>query len=518
MTARLAALLALPLLAAHLAAQQACGTFVSTPVPEGPDWWEAEFHDVTTLPDGTAWASGEWKRMLSLSQIETFTLAMHWDGEAWTQVPTPSPSPYPGGTEAMLHAVGAVAPDDVWAAGEARGDAGGLSVGAWILVEHWDGSSWEVVPSPPPPGGVSINFSGTRVYDIVALAADDVWFGGLWGEPNAQASVTWRPLAMHWDGSDLQVHATPAPYEAFYGFHIVDMSAVAPDDIWAVCNRNVAGGHAQALVILHWDGDSWDLVDVDNAGGERVLYAVEAIASDDVWIFGEDHWPAGPQDVFALHFDGSGWTEITGAPPARGTFALGPDAIYAGAGYNIGHGIALFDGGQWTTVEPFAGLNVHAFDGERGPGCSGWIVGREMVGGKKPFAARLAGEPAPSPWSPLAGGIAGTNGLPGLHGEGPLLGGTTAQLTLGGALAGSPATLVLGLSELQLPFKGGVLVPAPDVLVSGLVTDASGNWAASFTWPSGVPTGLALTFQAWLPDPAAVAGLAASDGLRATQP
>ena len=80
------------------------------------------------------------------------------------------------------------------------------------------------------------------------------------------------------------------------------------------------------------------------------------------------------------------------------------------------------------------------------------------------------------------------------------------------------ATLVLGLSELQLPFKGGVLVPAPDVLVSGLVTDASGNWAASFTWPSGVPTGLALTFQAWLPDPAAVAGLAASDGLRATQP
>ena len=77
---------------------------------------------------------------------------MFWDGSEWERVPTPSPSPYPGGTKAYLHAIGAVGPDDVWAAGDRYGDAGGLSVGAWIMVQHWDGSSWQVVPTPAPPG------------------------------------------------------------------------------------------------------------------------------------------------------------------------------------------------------------------------------------------------------------------------------------------------------------------------------------------------------------------------------
>lgn len=370
-------------------AQSPCGDFVPTAVPFDPSWWTAEFEDVTTLPDGTAWATGHYDVHDPFQPIETFTLAMHWDGQAWAQVPTPSPSPYPGGTKAYLHAVGAVAPDDVWAAGERHGDAGGLSVGAWIMVQHWDGSSWQLVPVPPPTGGVSINYSGTRVHDIAAIAHDDVWFGGQWGEPNAQASVTWRPLAMHWDGSKLEVYPTPAPYENSYGFKVASLSAVSSDDVWAACSRLTAGGHAQNLVVLHWDGSTWDLVPVPNSGGMRVLYTVEAIASDDVWIFGEDQFPSGPQDVFALHWDGSGWTEITGAPPARGAFALGPNAIYTGAGYNLGQGASFFDGSSWSALTDFPGLNVHVFEGEGGPGCSGWLVGREMVGGKKPFAARL---------------------------------------------------------------------------------------------------------------------------------
>jgi hypothetical protein len=236
---------------------------------------------------------------------------------------------------------------------------------------------------------VSINYSGTRVEDIVALAADDVWFGGQWGEPNAQASVTWRPLAMHWDGSNLTVFDTPAPYENSYGYKIVSMSALASDDIWAACNRLTPGGYAQNLVVLHWDGSHWDISPVPNSGGMRVLYTVEAIAADDVWIFGEDQFPSGLQDVFALHYDGSGWTEVTDVPPTRGAFALAPDALYTGAGYYVGHGAYFFDGGQWSSLQDFPGLNVHVFEGERGSGCSGWLVGREMVGGKKPFAARL---------------------------------------------------------------------------------------------------------------------------------
>lgn len=520
----LSPLVGLVLLASPALAQVPCGSFTSTPVPVDPGWWEAELEDVTTLPDGSAWASGHYKTYEPYQPIETFTLAMFWDGQGWNQVPTPSPSAYPGGTKAYLHAVGAVAPDDVWAAGERHGDAGGLSVGAWIMVQHWDGSSWELVPVPEPPGGVSINFSGTRVEDIVALAEDDVWFGGQWGEPNDVGSVTWRPLAMHWDGSELEIFPTPAPYEDFYGFRIASMSAVASDDIWAACSRLTAGGHAEQFVVLHWDGNSWDQVDIDNGGGMRVLYTVEAIAADDVWIFGEDQWPAGPEDVFALHYDGSGWTEITGAPPARGAFALASDAIYTGAGYNIGHGISLFDGQRSTVVEDFPGLNVHVFEGERGVGCSGWIVGREMVGGKKPFAARLepnGGGARPRRIRGRSGTVGtpgGTQGTPTLSVDGGQRLGDAVTLSLVGGPADSASRIVVGFSTVDLPLSGGMLAPSPALVRAGPRTGADGGWTLPVTWPASLPAGTDLWIQAWVADPTLPHGWRASSPLHATMP
>ena len=510
----LSPLVGLALVAAPVLGQTPCGAFEATHVPMDPGWWEAELEDVTTLPDGTAWASGHFKTFDYPAAIETFTLAMFWDGAAWSHVPTPSPSPYPGGTQAHLHAIGAVAPDDVWAAGDRRGDAGGLSLGAWIMVQHWDGSSWELVPTPAPPGGVSINFSGTRVEDIVALGPDDVWFGGQWGEPNALGSVTWRPLAMHWDGSDLEIHDTPAPYEGAYGFKIVSMSAVASDDVWAVCNRTYGVGHAQRFVILHWDGATWDLVDVPNPGGLRVLYTVEAIAADDVWIFGEDQWPSDPSDVFALHWDGSAWTEITGAPPARGAFALAGDAIYTGAGYDIGHGISLFDGQAWTVVEDFPGLDVHVFEGERGPGCSGWIVGREMVGGKKPFAARLVASAVP----PAPAGAATRRlGRPLLSSPGAGHG-AAVPVSLSAAPPRAPSVLVVGSSRLDLPLSGSVLVPTPEVVRIAPRTDDAGCWTFAPSLPAALQAAPELWLQVWVADPTSPHGWTASNALRTRAP
>lgn len=517
MQTRLLTTLALALVAQLAPAQTPCGDFVSTPVPTDPGWWSAELFDVTTLPDGTAWACGQFQTYDGFSSIETFTLAEFWDGQQWTHVPTPSPSPYPGGTQAILSGIDALTPDDVWAGGEARGDAGGLSVGSWIMVQHWDGSSWELVDVPGPPGGVSINFSGPRIHDVLALAEDDVWFGGQWGEPNAQGSVTWRPLAMHWDGSGMEIFDTPVVYENFYGFAIHKLSAVAPDDIWAVCRRLTSGGHSQQLVVLHYDGNSWDLVPVPNPGSMSVMYTVEALASDDVWIFGEEQWPAGPEDVFALHHDGSGWTVTTGAPPARGSFALAPDAIYTGAGYNIGHGAYLFDGAQHVQVEDFPGLNVHVFEGHRGPGCSGWLVGREMVGGKKPFAALLASSGSGGGGGG-GGGMQTTSGTP-LRNQGQLVlglgsggtGGGTA-VTLQGAEPGARALLAIG-TEPPRTLRGGALVHSPELLVPAPRADHEGSWTLEPEALRGLPAGTEVWIQAWVTDPTARGGWRATRAL-----
>lgn len=123
-------------------------------------------------------------------------------------------------------------------------------------------------------------------------------------------------------------------------------------------------------------------------------------------------------------------------------------------------------------------------------------------------------EPA---WSDLGQGLPGGGGTPALAGSGPLTPGSENGLDLSGAAPSAAATLVFGLTVLNAPFKGGLLVPAP-LLLLPLGTDAAGVAALPFEWPVGVPAGTELYFQAWVPDAGAPFGLAASNGVRGVTP
>ena len=122
------------------------------------------------------------------------------------------------------------------------------------------------------------------------------------------------------------------------------------------------------------------------------------------------------------------------------------------------------------------------------------------------------------PWTNLAQGLAGTAGsVPTLGGDGTLEGGTPLTLTIDHAHSPSLAYLFVGLSAITAPFKGGVLVPAPDVLVAGLPV-SGGGLALGTTWPTGLPTGVRFWFQAWIGDPGAPKGFSATNALRAETP
>ena len=71
------------------------------------------------------------------------TLTEHWDGSSWTLVPSPSP-----GTSDSLLSVSAVSATDVWAVGEDQSTSG-----FGPLVEHWDGAAWTVQPLTGQPEG-----------------------------------------------------------------------------------------------------------------------------------------------------------------------------------------------------------------------------------------------------------------------------------------------------------------------------------------------------------------------------
>ena len=116
-------------------------------------------------------------------------------------------------------------------------------------------------------------------------------------------------------------------------------------------------------------------------------------------------------------------------------------------------------------------------------------------------------------WGDLGSGLAGVAGVPSLTGTGPMSAGSSNQFVLTQAKPSSLAWLVLGAVQLNAPFKGGTMVPQPAQLVV-FTTDPGGNVVLPFTFPAGLPAGIALYFQFWIADPAGVAGFSASNGLR----
>jgi len=72
-------------------------------------------------------------------------LIEHWDGSSWTVVPSPDP----GSTLNILNGVRAVSAGNLWAVGQFR-NGDGID---HVLIVHWNGTSWKrsTAPIPAPP-------------------------------------------------------------------------------------------------------------------------------------------------------------------------------------------------------------------------------------------------------------------------------------------------------------------------------------------------------------------------------
>ena len=95
---------------------------------------------VTATSAGDTWAVG-------YTRNQYRTLIERWTGTAWKQVPSPSPSS--GGLADFLFGVAATSAKSAWAVGDISCGCGpGIS-----LILHWNGTAWTRVPSPTPGGG-----------------------------------------------------------------------------------------------------------------------------------------------------------------------------------------------------------------------------------------------------------------------------------------------------------------------------------------------------------------------------
>ena len=107
--------------------------------------------------------------------------------------------------------------------------------------------------------------------------------------------------------------------------------------------------------------------------------------------------------------------------------------------------------------------------------------------------------------------------MPALQVEGSLCGGDTLGFTIVGGKPKAPALVVIGLEATPQPWKGGVLWPAPQIVLP-LALDLAGAGTLAFPIPGGHPSQQAVFAQGWIADPGAPAGLSATPAVAAETP
>jgi hypothetical protein len=129
--------------------------------------------------------------------------------------------------------------------------------------------------------------------------------------------------------------------------------------------------------------------------------------------------------------------------------------------------------------------------------------------------------PTSSSWTSVGSGLAGTGGqVPLFTGTGVACEGNNLSSTLSNALPNATAWLIFGFGQLNLPFKGGVMIP--DFTNGGdflpIPLDNQGSVTLPTVWPPAIPAGLAVDFQYWVEDPGGPKGFSASNGLELVTP
>ena len=120
-------------------------------------------------------------------------------------------------------------------------------------------------------------------------------------------------------------------------------------------------------------------------------------------------------------------------------------------------------------------------------------------------------------WNELGGGLAGSAGMPALAVGGSLCGGDSLIFAISHGKPNAAALLIIGLAATPQPWKGGVLWPAPDIVVPAQL-GAAGDASLTLGVPIGQPSAQPVIAQAWIADAGAQAGVSATPAMSAKTP
>lgn len=334
-----------------------CGSAGGTGICVRPGWcWEhpypadLDLNSVHALATDDVWVAGE------------DGVVMRWNGTAWSRVP---------GLTSDQWFLSGTGPSNVWASGfsgAARWDGsawvdrsrGEADSGVWSLspaeawasshdssdtiprMHHWDGTAWiESAPS-----------LANRCSAVIGTAADNVWAGCRDGHVRWNGRNWLLPVGGMWTtdydraptgelfavGSSVQRHNGVDWIAAGIGSGLYDrLSVLAMDEIWfAGWSTNVLQAAPGGDVTHTFSRDTLD---------------VDAIASDDVWVVGDDY--------LLEHWNGTSWTSVR-EDAFSGQLNAITDGTH-GAGWAVGDAgvVVRFDGARWVRVSNTSSANLN---------------------------------------------------------------------------------------------------------------------------------------------------------------
>jgi hypothetical protein len=256
-------------------------TRMPSPSPGGPTG-NNELAGVAATSAGNAWAVGAYDTGPGTAFQ---TLAEHWNGTIWTQVPSPSPS------DSELISVAATSASNAWAVGSYSASAGG----SLTLIEHWNGTKWTQVPSPSPGGPGRHNvLSG-----VAAVSATDAWAVGQYFN---RTMFQYQTLVEHWNGTAWAQVPSPNPAPARFANRLFSVAATSASNVWVVGDYISSGpGDPTLTLVEHWNGTAWTQVPSPNPSGDNVLDGVGATSASNAWAVGF-YSPSGPTlQALAFH-------------------------------------------------------------------------------------------------------------------------------------------------------------------------------------------------------------------------
>jgi hypothetical protein len=260
---------------------------------------------VTCLSSSNCWAVGAYYPYGSMGSTPPQNLILHWDGTAWAVFPLPNTDTTQRNN---LSAVTCASASDCWAVGSYHASTN-LALPAQTLIVRWDGTLWSIVSSPNQNTTADNILSG-----VTCASARDCWAVGY-----AVVPGDYQTLIEHWDGSSWTI--TPSPNHPPGHNELSGVTCRSSNLCWAVGSyyRFDDPGVTGRTLVERWDGHAWTIVDSPNTAEfvHNYLTSVSCPSNSDCWAVGRSR-PDSFQTLIE-HWDGALWTIV--AAPDPGTTA-----------------------------------------------------------------------------------------------------------------------------------------------------------------------------------------------------